>query len=54
MRVGSRVRAKRRLIAAERKSATSLQLTHGITIEIEGDAKPPCIAEALTLLYYNP
>jgi acyl dehydratase len=48
--VGSRVRAKQKLIAAEPK-AGGLQLTNEITIEIEGQDRPACIAETISLVY---
>ncbi len=48
--VGSRVRARQKLLAAEPK-AGGLQLTNEITIEIEGQDRPACIAETISLVY---
>ena len=48
--VGSRVRAKQKLLAAEPK-AGGLQLTNEMTIEIEGQDRPACIAETISLVY---
>ncbi len=48
--VGSRVRARQKLIAVEPKSG-GLQLLNEITIEIEGQTRPACVAETLSLLY---
>ena len=48
--VGSRVRARQKLIAAEPKGG-GLQLTNEITIEIEGQERPACIAETISLVY---
>jgi acyl dehydratase len=48
--VGSRVRAKQKLLSAEPKGG-GLQLTNEITIEIEGQERPACIAETISLVY---
>jgi acyl dehydratase len=48
--VGSKVRAKSKLIAAEPKGP-GMQLTNEITIEIEGQDRPACIAETISLVY---
>ncbi len=48
--VGSRVRAKQKLLGAEPKGG-GLQLTNEITIEIEGKDRPACIAETISLIY---
>lgn len=48
--VGSRVRARQKLLSAEPK-AGGLQLTNEITIEIEGQSRPACIAETISLVY---
>ena len=47
---GSRLRAKSKLIAAEPKGP-GMQMTNEITIEIEGQEKPACIAETISLVY---
>ena len=48
--VGSRVRARTKLIAAEQKGP-GMQLTNEVTIEIEGQDRPACIAETISLVY---
>jgi acyl dehydratase len=49
--VGSRVRSKMVITAIEEKSPTQILVTNTHTIEIEGQAKPACIAEALGMLF---
>ncbi|HAH10779.1 MAG TPA: enoyl-CoA hydratase [Alphaproteobacteria bacterium] len=48
--VGSRVRARQKLLSAEPKSG-GMQLINEFTIEIEGQDKPACIAETISLVY---
>lgn len=48
--VGSRVRARQKLLGAEPKGGGT-QLTNEITIEIEGKDRPACIAETISLVY---
>lgn len=48
--VGSKVRARQKLLGAEPK-AGGMQLTNEVTIEIEGQARPACIAETISLIY---
>ncbi|CAN7449982.1 MaoC family dehydratase [Phenylobacterium sp. LjRoot219] len=48
VKVGKRVRMRTRLLAVDAK-AGGLQVKAENTIEIEGEAKPACIAEAITL-----
>ncbi len=48
--VGSRVRAKSKLLSAEPKGP-GMQLTNEVTIEIEGQDRPACIAETISLVY---
>ena len=53
VKVDSKVRARRTLTSVERKSATALQLKQTVTIEIDGEPKPGCVAESLTRLIYS-
>ncbi|MDD9940545.1 MAG: MaoC family dehydratase [Myxococcales bacterium] len=53
VKVNSRIRLVRTLAAAELKGATAIQLTHTCKIEIEGEAKPACVADWLTRLVYG-
>jgi acyl dehydratase len=50
VKVGKRVRMRNKLLAAEPK-AGGLQVKCECTIEIEGEAKPACIAETITLYF---
>lgn len=49
--VGSRVRARLKLLAAEPIDNGGMQLTWNVTVEREGGDKPCCVAEALVRLY---
>ncbi len=51
VKVNARIRARRTLAAVEQKGAM-LQLKQVVTIEIEGEDKPACVAESLTRLVY--
>src|SRR5258708_8061599 len=48
--VGSRVRARQKLLAAEPRSG-GMQLTNEVTIEVDGQQRPACIAETISLIY---
>ncbi len=48
--VGSRVRGRQKLLAVEPKGG-GLQLTNEMTIEIEGQDRPACVAETISLVY---
>ncbi len=48
--VGSRVRARQKLISVEPR-AGGLQLVSEMTIEVECEARPACIAETIGLIY---
>jgi acyl dehydratase len=50
VRVGKRVRLRQKLIGAEPK-AGGLQLKSEFTIEIEGETRPACVAETITIIY---
>ncbi len=50
VRVGKRVRMRQTLVAAEPKSG-GLQLTSECVIEIEGEERPACVAETLSVIY---
>jgi acyl dehydratase len=50
VRVGKRVRLRQKLLAAEAK-AGGVQLKYQCTIEIEGEERPACVAETITVLY---
>jgi len=48
--VGSRVRARAKLLSAEPKSG-GMQMINEVTIEIEGQQRPACVAETISLVY---
>ena len=50
VRVGKKVRMRQKLVNVEAKSG-GLQLTNECTIEIEGEDRPACVAETLSVLY---
>ena len=50
VRVGKRVRMRQKLIGAEPK-AGGFQLKNECTIEIEGEDKPACVAETISVVY---
>ena len=50
VRVGKRVRMRQKLVNCEAKSG-GMQLTNECTIEIEGEQRPACVAETLSVLY---
>ena len=50
--VNARGRARRELLEAELKSPTTIQVKQRVTVEIEGEEKPGCVAETLARLIY--
>ena len=50
VRVGKRVRLRQKLIGAESKSG-GIQIKNECTIEIEGEDRPACIAETISVIY---
>ncbi|HKU40599.1 MAG TPA: MaoC family dehydratase [Polyangiales bacterium] len=53
VKVNSRVRAHRELISAELVNPNTIQLKQKVTVEIEGEPKPGCVAETLSRLIYG-
>ncbi len=53
VKVDSRVRARRELVGAELVNPSTIQLAQKVTVDIEGEAKPACVAEFLTRLVYS-
>ena len=51
--VNSRVRARRTLDSAELKAPNTIQTKQTVSVEIDGEAKPACVAETLTRLIYQ-
>jgi acyl dehydratase len=52
VKVDSRIRSRRELLSAELKAPNTIQLKQRVTVEIEGEEKPACVAETLTRLVY--
>jgi acyl dehydratase len=52
VRVNSRIRAHNVLTAVETKDERTLQMTHKITVEIDGESKPACVADWITRAIY--
>jgi acyl dehydratase len=52
VKVDSRIRLRRELMSAELKPPNSVQLKHKMTVEIEGEDKPGCVAETLSRFVY--
>lgn len=53
VKVDSRVRARQKLLSAELKNPGTIQLKREVTIEIEGEDKPACVAESLMRMIYQ-
>lgn len=50
--VGSRVRARSTLISCDRIDDNAAQLVNRVTIEVEGNAKPACVADTVSRVYF--
>jgi len=48
---GSRIRATGELISVEHQKGGAIQSIFRITVEVEGNPKPACVAEAISLWY---
>ncbi len=48
--VGSRLRGRQKLLSAEERSG-GLQLINEFTIEIEGQDRPACVAQTISIVY---
>jgi acyl dehydratase len=51
VRVGSRIRASAELVEVERQKDGSVQAKIRVTVEIEGQTKPACVAETISRYY---
>ena len=51
VQAGSRVRARAKLIAADPMDKGGVRLTNQVTIEIEGQDRPACVAETMAIVY---
>ncbi|HQR91365.1 MAG TPA: MaoC family dehydratase, partial [Caulobacter sp.] len=50
VRVGKKVRMRQKLLSVEAK-AGGLQMKNECTIEIEGEERPACVAETISIIY---
>jgi acyl dehydratase len=50
VRIGKRVRLRQKLLGVEERSG-GLQLKNQCTIEIEGEDRPACVAETISMIY---
>jgi acyl dehydratase len=50
--VGSRIRSRHTLLAVEKIGDHAVQMTNQVTIEVEGQEKPACIAETIGRTYF--
>ncbi|MGE0154155.1 MAG: MaoC family dehydratase [Reyranellaceae bacterium] len=48
---GARVRARQKLLAADPVQGNGMRFTAEITIEIEGQERPACVAEVMSIQY---
>ena len=53
VKVDSKIRARQELLSAELKNPNTIQVKRRVTIEVEGEDKPACVAESLTRLLYG-
>ncbi|MDJ0789222.1 MAG: MaoC family dehydratase [Myxococcota bacterium] len=53
VKVDSKVRARQQLVSVEQKAPNTLQIKQRVTVEIEGESKPGCVAETLSRLIYG-
>lgn len=53
VKVNSKIRARHKLISAELKDPNTIQVKREVTVEVEGEEKPACVAESLTRLMYG-
>ena len=53
VRVGSRLRARATMTELDKREDGSVQLVTLVTVEIEGEAKPACVAEMVGRYYFG-
>ena len=51
--VGSRIRARATLISLDKVAGGAVQLVNRVTIEVEGSAKPACVADTVSRVYFD-
>jgi acyl dehydratase len=50
--VGKRIRSRHTLLAVEEIGDAAVQMTSQVTVEVEGQDKPACVAETLSRTYF--
>lgn len=50
---GQRIRARSQLQSVEEVSGNGLQMVHQVTVDVEGEQKPTCVAEMVSRLYFH-
>ncbi len=50
---GARIRARTELLSVEEVAGNGLQIVNKVTVEIDGAAKPGCVAETVSRLYFS-
>lgn len=53
VKVDSKIRAKSVVSDVRLKDPSTVQVTRTVTVEIEGESRPACVAEWLTLMVYG-
>jgi acyl dehydratase len=53
VKVDSRIRARQELVSVDLVAPNTLQLKQKVTVEIEGEEKPGCVAETLSRMIYG-
>lgn len=52
VKAGSRIRGKGEMVAAERTKDGGVQAIVRVTVEIEGESKPGCVADTISRYYF--
>ncbi|QHS11148.1 MaoC family dehydratase [Sinimarinibacterium sp. NLF-5-8] len=52
VKVGSKLRGKGEMVAAEKTKDGGVQATIRVTVEIEGEARPACVADTISRYYF--
>jgi acyl dehydratase len=52
VKAGARIRGSGELIAAERTKDAGVQATIRVTVEIEGESRPACVADTISRYYF--
>jgi acyl dehydratase len=50
--VGSRLRARATMISLDKVADGAVQIVNRVTVEVEGGAKPACVADMVSRLYF--